>query len=877
MGLFSGVTGFLKDVATGDWTNAGNRIVGDNVSNAVSNVFDVGNGLGINELKTNGIIPNELNNPTGAALALGAALAGPGLIAAAPAGLSAMGSSLASTIGGGLGSIGLGGLASGVGTGIGTIAGSAESLLGGAAGLIGTAGSALASNPLLLGVGGGLLGKSLAGGGSSSEPQAVGAGTAAPTYDKTLLDAFNAQLAIEPQLLKANQLYQPQWLALQAQNQQQTAQSQLDLMKALYPQAGTMEAAYQNQLRQNELQQIAGPNNALQQYQNAFNALTPGVQQAINSTGQLAQGAMNRALYQPQFSSYEQGIPNPYQAAQMSAMQGMPISSMYGRPMIPAYPGIQQQMPQLQQIAQQQFQMPQPGTEAYYQMVPDARPGAGLPRDDGNGPVQQTVSNPTPPQVYSGPTLNFGQNTGALTQQPISLGNALAAFSGPQQGPITAAGQAPVPIAPPTPVAPPIDNRKPVGYTYRGPDIAKAPMTPMAASVATNEPIAPQESTMAAMAQQAQAPVQQPAQTSIQQPAQPPVAPPVTRTAMQPPMEMQPPVRQMQPEGFQNAFNRYQMMYQPRAEDVVNTLGRQAMYDLSAGRSLTPEEQRIADQTARSAYAARGTALGNQAIGAEILNRADVANQRYLQRQQGAAGIANQMAGLQQQNYAQAMGTQQSAFNQALQQSQADIQRAQAAQQLQAGQAQLGAGALSQLQAYQTPILQAFYKQSIMPNTVPQAQTMGMQNQQAAGNSLFNVESPMAFQSAFLPYQGSVALGAAQLQANAAKSAGQNSMLGQLGGAGIGLLGNSTAMSGLGSALGSIGSLFCWVAREVYGTETGNWKVFRSWMLTQAPAWFRNAYIKYGERVAEFIKNKPTIKAVIRRWMDSKIKVYLGA
>ena len=338
---------------------------------------------------------------------------------------------------------------------------------------------------------------------------------------------------------------------------------------------------------------------------------------------------------------------------------------------------------------------------------------------------------------------------------------------------------------------------------------------------------------------------------------------------MQPPAMMQPPIRPQQMMGWQQAMNRYQ----PQSQDVVGMLGRQAMSDLSAGRSLTPEEQRIADQTARSAYAARGTALGNQAIGAEILNRADVANQRYLQRQQAASQIASQMAGLEQQKYAQAMGTQQSAFQQALQMGQSDIQRAQAAQQLQAGQAQLGAGALSQLQAYQTPILQAFYKQSIMPNAVPQAQTMGLANQQAAGNSLFNAESPLAFQTAFLPYQGGIALQAAQLQANAAKNAGQNSMLGSLGGAGLGMLGNVIGSSG---GLAGVASLFCWVAREVYGTETGTWMVFRSWMLTEAPAWLRNAYIKYGERIAEFIKDKPTIKAVIRRWMDSKIKAYIG-
>jgi hypothetical protein len=48
-------------------------------------------------------------------------------------------------------------------------------------------------------------------------------------------------------------------------------------------------------------------------------------------------------------------------------------------------------------------------------------------------------------------------------------------------------------------------------------------------------------------------------------------------------------------------------------------------------------------------------------------------------------------------------------------------------------------------------------------------------------------------------------------------------------------------------------------------------------MLEEAPEWLRNAYIKYGPQIAEFIKDKPVVKSVIRRWMDSKIESYLTA
>jgi len=67
------------------------------------------------------------------------------------------------------------------------------------------------------------------------------------------------------------------------------------------------------------------------------------------------------------------------------------------------------------------------------------------------------------------------------------------------------------------------------------------------------------------------------------------------------------------------------------------------------------------------------------------------------------------------------------------------------------------------------------------------------------------------------------------------------------------------------------GGFFCWVAREVYGADNPKWLQFREWMLTKASDNLRNFYIEYGERIAESIRNKPKIKSIIRKWMDSKI------
>lgn len=235
----------------------------------------------------------------------------------------------------------------------------------------------------------------------------------------------------------------------------------------------------------------------------------------------------------------------------------------------------------------------------------------------------------------------------------------------------------------------------------------------------------------------------------------------------------------------------------PNMGDYANFLAENSRRELEAGRNLTPEEQRIADQTARSAFAARGTALGNQAVGAEILNRSQVANQRYQQRLANAQSAAGQIQSIYQPALAEATARQQAglqyglnaqgqAFQQALARGQAEQQRLQSATNIQAGQAQLGAGAMGQLQAAQAPVLQAFYKQPILQGQTSSAQQMGYNMGQAAGPQLFNPESQTGMGSIYGAYNSQMNLAGAQAQANAAKSAGRSSMLGSLGGALIG-------------------------------------------------------------------------------------------
>ena len=102
---------------------------------------------------------------------------------------------------------------------------------------------------------------------------------------------------------------------------------------------------------------------------------------------------------------------------------------------------------------------------------------------------------------------------------------------------------------------------------------------------------------------------------------------------------------------------------------------------------------------------------------------------------------------------------------------------------------------------------------------------------------------------------------AANVAADASRSSGIMGGLGSLGG-GI--------AQGIGAA-GSVGAFFCWVAREVYGPTNPSWLQFREWMFTESPNWFFKLYAEYGERFANWISNKPRLKSIIRKWMDSKI------
>jgi hypothetical protein len=249
--------------------------------------------------------------------------------------------------------------------------------------------------------------------------------------------------------------------------------------------------------------------------------------------------------------------------------------------------------------------------------------------------------------------------------------------------------------------------------------------------------------------------------------------------------------------------------------EAEQLLGERGLELAASTGELTTLEARRAQQSARAASAARGRGLDQSALYGEMQSR--MAEEMGKRERELALGsqLLGQQAGLQQQRFGQlggALGAQRQLAGDV---GMTILGRPSAA-------IGLGGQMLSQAQA-------------------GAAGPMGPQ--------LFdpNVGINMAMQQR----SQDINLMGAQAQADASRSAGKSSMFGSIAGAMIGL---------------------CWVAREVYGVDNPKWLQFREWMLEDSPSWFRSLYIKYGERFAKFISNKPLLKTIIRKWMNTRIK-----
>lgn len=254
--------------------------------------------------------------------------------------------------------------------------------------------------------------------------------------------------------------------------------------------------------------------------------------------------------------------------------------------------------------------------------------------------------------------------------------------------------------------------------------------------------------------------------------------------------------------------------------DIERELQAQATRELQLGRSLTPEQQRMAQQSARAGMAARGLGVGTGALAAEILNRDMFASQREADRR-NFAGTTNQMLTSNRQNRLGLVGN-------ILGQS-ANTRLAQA--NLRTGLA----GAEITIDPY---------ARALAPGAGMGSTTLG-QSGQMIGNT-YNNATQMAgnvasFNANMLEsrrnnYQNNrTSLEAANIQAGASRDAGNSQMMGAMAGA--------SATAGAAAAL-------CWIARACMPAR---WRTFRRSMLRHAPDQFIAAYCRHGQRLASHL------------------------
>ena len=729
-------------------------------------------------------------------------------------------------------------------------------------------------------------------GGSAPAP----APPAAPVYNESTREILQAQIDLAGDVYAQEAKWQPKYAELEAQTQGYLGEQALAQASKLYPQVAQIEAQYDAATRAAELQQLQ---QTLPQYADAFAALTPGYKQATEAAGKLAEQSMQRSLQAPQLTAFESQVGSPYGPA--AQRQAQP-------PMMPAQmPAAQQQSSQYQQAMVQAMQDQinqgrRQGEQTTWQNV--ARPA--YQSTDPNGPAYFAPRAGLAEQMavqMQGPALPPG-SAATLPPPPTSApmgppspvggqGNAAALFAA-QQGATTdaqlqqaqqvymQAQQGYTPEARPMAQMPPAQGQglrdTPLG-AYLG---SVQQFNPINVAAEAGSPYAAARSA-GAVPDARNMQLAQSAQAAARMAGAVPAARNIAGVSG--------PRLQSGLENIdQGTVNQY-VSTMPGMADYARKLSQISQQELAAGRGLTAEEERMAQQAARAGYAARGTALGGQSVAAEVLNRADVANRRFqermgtaaqaaagiqgvyqpalaqsLQRQQGglqygleaqgqafgqakdkdvlaqqlqaqrysqamgtqAAGFGQAQAKdtiaqqIQKQRYEQAIGTQESEysqlmdqeklgmlsqaqayeqaqgreqlragaqkeeFSQALQRGTAEQQRLQAGTSIQAGQAQLGAGAMAQLQSAQQPVLQAFYNQPILQGAVGSAQQMGLNMGAASGPQLFNPESQTGMGAIYGAYNAQMGAYGAQLQADATKSAGRDAMIGSIIGGGLG-------------------------------------------------------------------------------------------
>jgi hypothetical protein len=284
----------------------------------------------------------------------------------------------------------------------------------------------------------------------------------------------------------------------------------------------------------------------------------------------------------------------------------------------------------------------------------------------------------------------------------------------------------------------------------------------------------------------------------------------------------------------------------PETEQIRQTIEDEALNQLRLGSTLGAEERRGYEQSIRAAQTARGNVFG---LGPAVQEASQI----------GAAGEQRKLA---------RYGAAQSFLGSGLSSGdalKADLAFRDALQQNRLGAASnfvAGGPSIANLAGARTAQQQAAMQSYIQAN---QALPGGFNQQPSTAANFYQAvdqQIPVQLTNAFNQlYRSQADYGASTYGAQVGAISRQET--------------GSQAFGNIASGLGNLVKIpipLCWVAREVYGIDNPKWLQFREWMLTKASDNLRNFYIEYGERIAESIRNKPKIKAIIRKWMDGKIK-----
>jgi len=322
-------------------------------------------------------------------------------------------------------------------------------------------------------------------------------------------------------------------------------------------------------------------------------------------------------------------------------------------------------------------------------------------------------------------------------------------------------------------------------------------------------------------------------------------------------------LRQIDPESYKTAVGlgrQYRQMATqplgatttPQTEELRNTIEQEAMNQLRLGSTIGAEERRGYEQAIRGAQTARGNIFGLGPAVQEASQIGAAGEQRKLARY----GAAQSFLGSGETTGAAA--GRDLALRQGLEQN-----RLGAASNFVAGGPSIYNLANQRTGQQQSAMQQYIQANQALPGQFGQAQSTASPFYQAVDQQI-----PVALTSEFNKlYNTQANYAASTYGARTAAQAATYRSFGQEFGSIAGGVGS--LMSGAGSM--ATGGILCWVAREVYGIDNPKWLQFREWMLTKASDNLRNFYIEYGERIAESIRNKPKIKAIIRKWMDGKI------